>query len=538
MKKHLFLQHHNRAIITATTAAASLLAIPSCKNKEEQKPLNIVVIMSDDHSYQTISCFDNRFINTPNIDRLAGEGVRFTNSFVCNSISGPSRATLLTGKYSHNNGYKDNISEVAFDCSQQTVQTLLQAGGYQTAIIGKWHLGGIPAGFDYWNILPGQGDYYNPDFISEKHFNDPLPCVQLDTVIYDGYVTNIITDLSVDWLRNSRDPAKPFCMFVHHKAAHRNWMADTTHLQMFEDDNFPLPDNFYDDYVGRKAAAKQEMSIDKDMTLIYDLKMLSDSVNDNRYAANYNGYDNSIYGRMNEKQKAAWNKFYQPVIDDFVASNLSGKELAEWKYQRYMRDYLKVIQSLDENVGRLLKELEDEGLLKNTVVIYLSDQGFYMGEHGWFDKRFMYEESMRTPLVMRLPECLRKDNNNIDESQLYHDIPQLVQNIDLAPTMLDIAGLSIPEDMDGMSLLPLIEGKDVDWREWLYYHYYEYPAEHSVCRHYGIRTERYKLIHFYYDIDEWELYDLYEDPHEMHNLYGQPAYDSIVEALGTRMDTD
>ena len=332
-------------------------------------------------------------------------------------------------------------------------------------------------------------------------------------------------------------------MFVHHKAAHRNWMADTTNIQSFENETIPLQDNFYDDYKGRKAAAKQEMSIDKDMTLIYDLKMLNDSVSDRRYASSYYGYDNSIYGRMNSEQKAAWDKFYQPIIDNFVASDLSGKELAEWKYRRYMRDYLKVIQSLDENIGRLLKELEDEGLLENTVILYLSDQGFYMGEHGWFDKRFMYEESMRTPLVMRLPGCLQDAGNNrstgrdhhnstkSDNEPTYRDINQLVQNIDIAPTLLDLAGQPIPEDMDGMSLLPLIKGESTQWRQWLYYHYYEYPAEHSVCRHYGIRTDRYKLIHFYYDIDEWELYDLKSDPHEMNNLYGLTEYDSIVIQL-------
>ena len=494
---------------------AGLAVLSGCagtKKAEQKKPLNIVYIMSDDHAYQMMSCYNPNHIQTPNLDRIAREGVRFTNSFVCNSISGPSRAVLLTGKHSHKNGYTDNAQGARFDGNQQTVQQLLQEGGYQTAMIGKWHLGSTPTHFDYWTILPGQGDYYNPDFITPE-----------GTFRKEGYVTNIITDMSIDWLRHKRDTAKPFCLFVHHKAIHRNWMADTCDLDLYEDKTFELPANFWDDYQGRLAAAKQEMSIDKDMTMIYDLKMLDDDIEDH-YRTIYireNGTQGT-YGRMNDAQKAAWDRHYQPIIDDFKKANLSGKELAEWKYQRYMRDYAKVVKSLDDNVGRLLDELEKEGLLENTLVIYDSDQGFYMGEHGWFDKRFMYEESMRTPLIMRLPEGFDRRG----------DITQLVQNIDYAPTFLDLAGLPIPEDIQGVSLLPLLKGENPkDWRKSLYYHFYEYPAEHAVCRHYGVRTERYKLMHFYNDIDSWELYDLQADPSEMHNLYGQPGTEEITRQL-------
>lgn len=486
-------------------------ALVSCQQKE-QKQYNILYIMTDDHSFQTMSCYDGRYNTTPNLDRIANEGVRFTNSFVANSLSGPSRACMLTGKHSCANRFYDN-STCVFDASQQTFPKLLQKAGYETAVIGKWHLESLPTGFDHWEIVPGQGDYYNPLFITQQN----------DTIQKHGYITDIITDDAIEWLDKEHDKSKPFCLLVHHKAIHRNWMADTCDLDLYEDKTFELPANFWDDYQGRLAAAKQEMSIDKDMTMIYDLKMLDDDIEDH-YRTIYireNGTQGT-YGRMNDAQKAAWDRHYQPIIDDFKKANLSGKELAEWKYQRYMRDYAKVVKSLDDNVGRLLDELEKEGLLENTLVIYDSDQGFYMGEHGWFDKRFMYEESMRTPLIMRLPEGFDRRG----------DITQLVQNIDYAPTFLDLAGLPIPEDIQGVSLLPLLKGENPkDWRKSLYYHFYEYPAEHAVCRHYGVRTERYKLMHFYNDIDSWELYDLQADPSEMHNLYGQPGTEEITRQL-------
>ena len=495
-------------IIYPMAGVALLSSCAGGRRTANEEPLNIVYIMTDDHTRQMMSCYDDRHVETPNLDRIADNGVIFRNAYVANSISGPSRACLLTGKHSHKNGKLDN--HTTFDGSQQTVQQLLQQGGYQTAMIGKWHLDSDPTHFDHWEILPGQGSYYNPDFITEE-----------GRTHYKGYATNIITDMSLEWLENGRDKEKPFALFLHHKVAHRNWMADTLHLALYEDKTFELPENFYDVYEGRLAAAQQELSIASahDMDIVNDLKMLREGVK-TRLS---NAYIKGEYARLDPAQRAAWDAHYQPIIDAFYEANLTGDELAEWKYQRYMRDYAKTVQSLDENVGRVLDYLEAEGLTENTVIIYTSDQGFYMGEHGWFDKRFMYEESFSTPLVMQLPDGYEKRGT----------IEGLVQNIDFAPTMLELAGLEVPTDMQGVSLLPLLEEKQEpkDWRKSLYYHYYEYPGEHAVKRHYGVKTDRYKLIHFYDDIDVWELYDLETDPAEMHNLYGGEGYEEITSGL-------
>ena len=487
---------------------ATLTLLTSCQTKQDktEKPLNIVYIMTDDHTQQMMSCYDNRFVETPNLDRIANDGVKFTNSFVANSLSGPSRACMLTGKHSCANKFYDNTT-CKFDTAQQTFPKLLQAAGYETALVGKWHLESIPSGFDYWEIIPGQGDYYNPEFIQQN----------LERVKKEGYLTNIITDEAIDWMSNKRDTEKPFCILIHHKATHRNWMADTTHLALYEDITFPLPANFYDDYEGRVAAASQEMSIAKDMDLVYDLKMLYPDSN-----TQLTPYYKSFLSRMNKEQRAAWDAHYDPIIEEFDKANLQGKELANWKYQRYMRDYMKTLKSLDENVGRVLDYLEENNMLENTLVVYTSDQGFYMGEHGWFDKRFMYEESMRTPLVMRLPKGYDKRG----------EIPQLVQNIDYAPTFLELAGVTVPEDIHGVSLAPLLKGEQPeDWRKGLYYHFYEYPAEHMVKRHFGVRTDRYKLIRYYDDVDIWEMYDLKEDASEMNNVYGRPEFEEIATEL-------
>lgn len=485
------------------------MALSSCqgsKEAAEEKPLNIVYIMTDDHTAQMMSCYDTRHIETPNLDRIAADGVRFTNSFVANSLSGPSRACMLTGKHSHANGFTDNTTCV-FNGDQPTFPKYLQKAGYETAIFGKWHLESLPQGFDRWEVVPGQGDYYNPDFILENG----------DTVQVHGYLTDIITDKSLNWLENEHDPNKPFCLLIHHKAIHRNWLADTAHLALYEDKVFELPENFYDDYAGRQAAAEQEMSIFKDMDLIYDLKMDRPD-KDSPLKARYHSY----IDRMDSAQRATYDAFYEPIIEEFYASDLQGKDLAEWKYQRYMRDYAKVVKSLDENVGRVLDYLDEKGLLDNTLVVYTSDQGFYMGEHGWFDKRFMYEESYRTPLIMRLPKGYDRRG----------DITEMVQNIDYAPTFLEIAGVEVPEDIQGVSMLPLLKGETpADWRNSLYYHFHEYPAEHAVKRHYGVSNDRYKLIHFYNDIDKWELYDLKNDPHEMNNIYGQPGTEEVTKQM-------
>lgn len=487
---------------------AGTLLMTGCSEKKE-KPLNIVFIMTDDHSYQTISAYGNSYINTPNIDRIGNEGVVFTNSFVANSISGPSRACIITGKHSHKNGYMNNI-DCTFDGSQQTFPKLLQQAGYETALVGKWHLISEPTGFDYWNILIGQGEYYNPFFIDNGNKKQ-----------IEGYATTITTDIALDWLENKRNKEKPFCLMLHHKAPHRTWMPELCDLGAFDSVKIELPDNFFDTYEGRLAAAEQEMSIFKDMDLVYDLKM-ADKENE-VHSSHLEKWGRKIYEQdLTPEQKKVWDSYYDPIIADFKSQKLEGEALARWKYERYMRDYLSVIKSVDRNVGRVMDYLEQHNLLENTLVVYVSDQGFYMGEHGWFDKRFMYEESFRTPLLMRLPDGI---NGTIDA---------LVQNIDYAPTFLALAGVDIPADMQGISLLPLLRGEKQNLnRSALYYHFYEYPSEHAVKRHYGIRTARYKLIHFYNDIDEWELYDLKNDPHEMNNIYDEsfPLVDSLKNEL-------
>lgn len=488
---------------------ALLLLLWSCARQEHVRP-NIVYIMTDDHGYQAVSAYGSGLNKTPNLDRIADEGIIFRNSFVCNSICAPSRAALLTGKHSHANGQIDN--RVRFDSSQVTFPKLLQEAGYQTALIGKWHLRSEPTGFDFWSILPGQGSYYNPDFIEMGR-----------TCRQTGYATTIITDKAIEWLQQ-RDTAKPFCLLVHHKAPHRNWMPDTIDFDLYDGAVFPVPDNFFDSYEGRQAAALQEMGISKDLHMSYDLKITgADGDSLTQTEKDYIWY---LENRMTPEQRAAWLREYDSISREFLSGRPEGDSLALYKLNRYLTDYLRTIESVDRNTGRLLDYLGSAGLLENTLVVYTSDQGFYLGEHGWFDKRFMYEESFRTPLMMRLPSSLSARG----------DISELVQNIDYAPTFLELAGVKPPADMQGVSLVPLLRGKKQGrWRDALYYHYYEYPAEHAVRRHYGVRTDRYKLIHFYNDIDAWELYDLVADPHEMKNLIDDPAYDKVERHLRKRV---
>ena len=484
-------------------------ALVSCSQNVSERP-NIVFIMSDDHGYQAISAYDGRLNSTPELDRLAEEGVIFRNSFVCNSICAPSRAALLTGKHSHANGLLDNRNR--FDSSQVTFPRLLQEAGYQTALVGKWHLKSDPAGFDYWNILPGQGMYYNPDFIEMgRRYREK------------GYATTLITDMAIKWIGN-RDKSKPFCILVHHKAPHRNWMPDTLDFDLFDGRRFPLPDNYFDNYSGRRAASLQEMSIARDMRLSYDLKIKGadgDSISQTE-----RDYLASLINRLSPEQFKAWNREYDSISLEFLANRPVGDSLAVWKYNRYLSDYLRTIESVDRNTGRLLDYIDSEGLKDNTLVVYTSDQGFYLGEHGWFDKRFMYEESFRTPLLMRLPSGYMAKGS----------IDRMVQNIDLAPTFLEMAGVKPPPEMQGISMMHILKGEKVrKWRDAIYYHYYEYPGEHQVRRHYGIRTDRYKLIRFYGDIEAWELYDLKSDPHEMNNLIDDPAYASVAEDMKLRL---
>lgn len=464
----------------------------------QQRP-NIIIIVSDDHAFQSIGAYGSKLIKTPAIDRIAKEGVRFDKGYVTNSICGPSRAVILTGKYSHKNGFKDNENS-KFDGSQGSFIKQLHAGGYQTAWIGKWHLETQPQGFDYWQILPAQGQYYNPDFLMNDGRKMRL----------EGYVSNVIEDVAEDWM-DKRDQSKPFCLVIGHKATHRTWIPDTTDMGMFDKVTFPLPHDFYDNYNGREAAKVQDMSIAKTMIMGYDLKMF-----DNDDAANNDGNIN----RMNAAQRAKFDAYYKAIEADFKAKNLTGNALTEWKYQRYIRDYLSTAASLDRNIGRTLDYLDKQNLTKNTIVIYMSDQGFYLGEHGWFDKRFIYEESFRTPLIMRYPGVIKPGTVSND----------LVLNLDIAPTMLDAAGVPIPKDMQGKSMLTPFKDKNAPKRKVLYYHYYE-NGEHSVSPHLGIRTNRYKLIRFYKRVNSWELYDLQKDPNELHNLYGKKGYEKVTAEM-------
>lgn len=494
-------------IPVATVGLAAMSA--SVLAQTSQRP-NIIYIMSDDHAYQAISAYGGPLRSlapTPNIDRIAQTGVRFDRCLVTNSISGPCRAVVLTGKYSHLNGFIKNEGQAPFDGSQQTFPKLLQGAGYQTAMIGKWHLGSDPTGFDYWDILPGQGSYYNPDFITAKGRSR-----------IEGYVTDIITDKSIEWLKNAQQAGKPFMLMMHHKAPHREWQPGPHELSLYKDVTFPEPATLFDDYSGRGRAEKeQDMTIEKTMRIEEDLKLYRDKSKMKATGLN----------RMDENQAKAWNEVYDPIISRFYASELSGKQLVSYKYQRYLQDYLACIAAVDRSVGEVLDYLKESGLDKNTIVFYASDQGFYLGEHGWFDKRFMFEESYRTPLLVTWPGVTKGGTVNKD----------IVSNVDLAETILDMAGVSVPSDMQGRSMVPVLRGKTPkDWRKEHYYHYYEYPAVHSVKRHYGVSTDRYKLIHFYFDIDEWELFDLKKDPMEMKNVYNDPAYAKVKADMHKRLE--
>jgi arylsulfatase A-like enzyme len=496
----------------AGMAGISALSLLSACNQNTKRP-NILFIMSDDHAKQAISCYGSDLIQTPQIDRLAKEGLQFNNSFVTNSICAPSRAVLLTGKYSHKNGLRDNRD--TFDGSQQTFPKLLQQAGYLTAIVGKWHLKSTPTGFDIFKILRGQGEYYNPLIIDQEGERN-----------IEGYTTDIITDLAIETLEN-RNPDQPFCMLVHHKAPHRNWMPNLKHLDAYADEDLPLPETFWDDYDNRCPAAREADMQIKDMFLSHDMKLLPRDYGTETGSGGQGkvtGEDNIGHRQqLNAEQLKKWDAHYEKMRKEYRESDLKGKELTQWKYQRYIKDYLRCILSVDENIGRLLDYLDSSGLAENTLVIYTSDQGFYLGEHGWYDKRFMYEESLGMPLLMRHPKMIKAGTVSED----------IVLNLDFAPTFLDLAGLEKPSDMQGQSLRPLLQGNiPSDWRTSMYYHYYEYPhGWHTVKRHYGIRTDRYKLIHYYEDIDCWELFDLQKDPHELDSVFDDPAYADIRKDL-------
>ena len=494
----------------------------SCQTKESPQRPNILFIMSDDHAYQAISAYGSPLINTPNIDRLAKEGMLFTNAAVTNSICAPSRATILTGTFNHVNGKIDNRR--AFDTTQVTFPQIFQAQGYETAMFGKLHFGNNPKGVDEFKILPGQGNYINPTFITKDG----------DTTV-TGYVTDIITDFSLEWL-NQRDEDKPFMMMYLHKAPHRPWWPRADKFAEFSKKTFPEPDNLFDDYQNRGTAAKTaEMNLLHHMMYSHDSKIRPSLIEEMGEAVQPHvpEFKNSFYGpynRANKEQKAAYEPTLDAINEDFKLNwpSMTDQQKMQWKYQRYMQDYLATISSVDDNVGRVLDYLDESGLAENTIVIYTSDQGFYLGEHGWFDKRFAYNESFKTPLMIRWPHKIQAGSTS----------DEMVQNLDYAQTLLEAAGIQAPHDMQGESLMPLLMGNDREWtREAVYYHYYEYPAVHMVKRHYAIVTQEYKLIHYYHDIDEWELFDRLKDPSEMSNVYDHIEYAEVVKRLKSQLST-
>jgi len=494
------------SLLTLLGMSAAVPSMISCQRQDLKQPLkqqpNIIYIMSDDHAYQAISAYGGPLAGvapTPNIDRIAANGMRFNRCFVTNSLSGPARATVLTGLYSHINGFKDNFGGARFDSSLITFPKVLQKAGYQTAMIGKWHLGSTPTGFNYWDILPGQGVYYNPVFIDSTGMKKE-----------EGYVTEIITQKTLRWLDKVKDSGKPFMLMMHHKAPHRNWQPGPNELGMYDNSVFPEPATLFDTYDNRGPAEhNQNMTISRTMTLEADLKLTQKPPRE-----------------LDSAQQKLWNTEYRSKLEEFKKLNLKGAALTQYKYQRFMEDYLACIAAVDKSVGEVLDYLQKNGLDKNTIVVYTSDQGFYLGEHGWFDKRWMFEESLKTPLLIEWPGVVKPGSVS----------NEMVSNLDFAETFIEAAGADIPSQMQGLSFLPVLKGQKQDKpRKEHYYHYYESPSEHYVPRHYGITTDRYKLIHFYFNIynniDDWELFDLEKDPNELVDVYNDPQYSSVRDSL-------
>lgn len=502
-------------LISLRTFLSAICILLVCHKQSiaDQKP-NIVFIFSDDHAPHAIGAYNGwlKSVNpTPRIDELAKQGMLFEKSFCTNSICGPSRAVIMTGKHSHKNGFMNNGN--TFNWNQQTFPKILRKAGYTTALYGKSHLKGNPKGFDDWKVLPGQGDYYNPDLITPK-----------GRVRIDGHCTDVVTDLAVEWLKTGRDKTKPFMLMVQHKAPHRNWMPALRHLPLYDDVKIPEPATLFDKWEDNAPPARhQELEIDRHMDINYDLFL--DLTADYEGAPSQKRQDRSAWRnmkKMTKDQLSSWRAFYGPRDKAFHEANLSGKELVRWKFQRYAKNYLRCVRGVDDSVGKIQDTLKNLKLDDNTVVIYSSDQGFYIGDHGWYDKRWMYEESLMMPLIVKWPGVTKPDSRSV----------QMVQNLDYAQTFLEMAGAEIPSNMQGRSLVPILKnGKADDWRKSIYYHYYEYPSVHMIPRHYGIRTERYKLIHFYQFGNEWEMYDLKEDPDELTNIYGKADKKSLQKDL-------
>ena len=484
-------------------------AKPEDALRESSGPPNIVVIFADDHAQHAISAYGSRMNLTPHIDRLARDGMRFLHSFVANSICGPSRATLLTGLHSHANGQTGN--RATFNDRLPTFAKILQANGYDTAVVGKWHLGAEPNGFDYWALKTGS--IYNGAFRTADGSEG-----------FEGHATDAITQRSLDWIGSRRDPSRPFMIWISHVAAHRTWTPATRHLANYEGVEIPAPATLFDTYTCRNSGAMTaQMRISKDLFPAYDLKLpvTGNGILDRQASRQLNA--------MNAAERTAWHAAFDPRNEAFARAGLQGDDLIRWNYQRYIRNYLRSVDGLDDSVGTVRRYLNDNGLSNNTIVIYTSDQGFFLGDHGWYDKRWMYEESLRTPLIVHWPGVTRPGSTS----------EKMVQNIDLAPTLIEMARQSVPSAMHGTSLLPLLRGEAVSrWRDAIYYHYQmkENPGRtsHLVARHFGIRTQRFKLI-CYYDLDQWELFDLKSDPEEMNNVYESRQMRDVRDRLTKRL---
>ena len=476
------------ALVVTTVVLAPSVA--TAQSSAGRRP-NIIFIMTDDHAAHAIGAYGSRVNATPHLDRLAREGALLTSVFATNAICTPSRAAILTGQYSHINGV---TMFNRFDSSRMTVARLLQQGGYHTGMIGKWHLGSDPVGFDRWEILPGQGAYFNPLFYTAN-----------GEATYAGrYATDVITDLSLDFLE-TRPRNKPFFLMMHHKAPHRPWEPADRHAAHFAAQRIPEPVTFWDSYATRTDALHE---------------------NQQRVAADLTNRDLKLAPPpgLSGGELAAWNRTKPEsvtIVRDGKNVTLTGEALVRWKYQRYMQDYLATVQSVDDSVGRVLAYLDKSGLARNTLVIYTSDQGFFLGDHGLFDKRFMYEESIRMPFLVRWPAVIKAETRS----------DAMALNVDFAPTLLEAAGLRPPADMQGRSLLSVLRGRTPsDWRGAMYYRYYHDPGDHNTRAHYGLRTRTHKLIHFWKK-DQWELFDLVKDPYELHNLYGERGFEGVTAAL-------
>ena len=491
----------NKLIVPGLLAISGISATSSCKQKVDQEVVNrpnILFIMADDHTTQAISAYSRIYGDiapTPNIDRIAREGMLFKNVFCTNAICGPSRACILTGKYSHKNGFYKNEGGGNFNPDQWTFPEELHKQGYKTALFGKWHLGSVPVGFDYYKFHEGngqQGYYWNPVFNENGQ-----------TITEKGYATNLTTDFALEWLEKTTGSKQPFCLLLQYKAPHRNWEPDTKYEDLWKETVMPYPKTFIDTYKGReKTAGDTYMTMDffnrKDMKLVPPENLKGKELN------NW-----LIYGN-------------NPGENWMPEPGMTLEESRKWKYQKFIKDYLACVKSVDDNVGRVLEYLDKKGLSGNTLVVYTSDQGFYLGDHGWFDKRFMYEESLRMPFLVRYPAKIKAGSVNSD----------IITNIDFAPTLLEAAGIKTREEVQGRSFFANLTGETPsDWEQTMYYHYYEFPFWHHVRPHCGIRTPRYKLIHFYYKMDVWELYDLEKDPEELNNAIDDPAYASVISEL-------